>query len=193
MGIPLVKVFVKEGTNKEYEQKMAEMLLQFKAEGINSIIFGDIFLEDLRAYREKNLEPIGMQGVFPIWKQNTSVLIHEFLSHGFKTITCCVNDGYLGKSHVGKIIDEKFITELPENVDPCGENGEFHTFVFEGPLFKNPIKIEAGEKVYKPLEIKTLDSNHPTALTKTETKGFWYCDIQDARKTPHKPAFSIYN
>lgn len=185
IGIPLVKVFVSEGTNSEYEKKMEETLLKFKAEGINHIIFGDIFLEDLKKYREDNLAKVGMKGVFPLWKQDTKLLLKEFLSIGFKTITCCTNDAYLGKEWVGKIIDEKFLNELPKNVDACGENGEFHTFCFDGPIFKNPIQIKVGEKIFKPLEIKVKDdkekSNHPS-FSSSQTQGFWFCDLTTVRR-----------
>lgn len=173
IGIPLLKVYVTEGTNTEYEKQMERMLLQAKSEGIEHVIFGDIFLEDLRVYRENNLAKVGMTGVFPIWKIDTNWLINDFVNHGFKTITCCVNDGYLSEDWVGREIDKSFIEELPDVVDPCGENGEFHTFCFEGPVFKKKVNFSIGEKVYKPLEIKT-DSVCSSSI---ETKGFWFCDL----------------
>ena len=173
IGIPLVKIYVNEGTNAEYEKKMEEVLLKFKSEGIEHVIFGDIFLEDLRKYREDNLEKVGMTGVFPLWKQDTRKLLEEFISLKFKTIICCTNDAYLGEEWAGRVIDKDFLSSLPANVDPCGENGEYHTFCFEGTVFKKPIKIKAGEKIYKPLEIKTKDNYHPPS----ETQGFWYCDL----------------
>jgi uncharacterized protein (TIGR00290 family) len=170
IGIPLLKVKVSEGTNDEYEKQMEVILLQAKAEGIEHVIFGDIFLEDLRVYRENNLAKIGMHGGFPIWKTDTKWLINDFLSKGFKTITCCTNDSYLGSDWVGKEIDQLFIDQLPANVDSCGENGEFHTFCYDGPLFKKKISFTVGEKVYRPLELK-MDQAF------TETKGFWFCDL----------------
>ena len=174
IGIPLVKIYVNEGTNAEYEKKMEETLLKFKSEGIENVIFGDIFLEDLRTYRENNLSKVGMTGVFPLWKKDTQELLKEFLALKFKTIICCTNDAYLGKEWAGRIIDEKFLSSLPPNVDACGENGEFHTFCFDGPIFKQPIKISTGEKVYKPLEIKITDDCN---LPKSQTKGFWFCEL----------------
>ena len=174
IGIPLVKIYVNEGTNAEYERKMEETLLKFKSEGIENIIFGDIFLEDLRIYRENNLAKVGMTGIFPLWKQNTKELLKGFLALKFKTIICCTNDAYLGKEWAGRMIDEKFLSSLPPNVDACGENGEFHTFCFDGPIFKQPIKISAGEKIYKPLEIKTKDDCN---LPQSQTKGFWFCEL----------------
>ena len=173
IGIPLVKVKVSEGTNTEYEKQMEAILLNAKSEGIQHVIFGDIFLEDLRAYREKNLEKIGMKGIFPIWKSDTKWLINDFISKGFKTITCCINDGYFGKEWIGKEIDQHFIENLPGNVDPCGENGEFHTFCYEGPVFKRKINFSIGEKVYKAIEVKTDD----ICTSSSNTKGFWFCDL----------------
>lgn len=175
LGIPLLKVWVKEGTNQEYEQQMERMLLKAKAEGVTHVIFGDIFLEDLRAYREENLKKLDLKAVFPLWKQDTSELIKEFISLGFKTITCCVNDQYLNEEWVGKEINEVFVKALPAAVDPCGENGEYHTFCYAGPVFNKCIEIKTGEKLYKPLEIKiTDDCTLPAAPL---TKGFWFCEL----------------
>lgn len=175
IGIPLLKVTVSEGTNAEYEQQMEKLLLKAKGEGIDHVIFGDIFLEDLRVYRENNLAKVGMKAVFPIWKTDTKFLIEDFISRGFKTLTCCVNDGYLGEEWVGKEIDHEFVSDLPKNVDPCGENGEYHTFCFDGPIFKKKISFTIGEKIYKPLEIKMPDDSQ--CATNTITKGFWYVDL----------------
>jgi uncharacterized protein (TIGR00290 family) len=192
IGIPLMKMYVKEGSNDEYERNMEAFLLRAKAEGINHVIFGDIFLEDLRAYREKNMEKVGMKAVFPLWKRNTKDLIEHFLSLHFQTVTCCVNDAYLGEDKVGTAIDAAFVHSLPANVDPCGENGEFHSFCFAGPIFKEEIPFQLGEKVYKPLELKKADSvcpsekqkqkqneseNENEEMTRPVTKGFWFCDL----------------
>ena len=173
IGLPLVKMFVSEGTNAEYEKTMETLLLQYKAQGVSTVIFGDIFLEDLRTYRENNLAKVGLTAEFPLWKRDTKELIKEFFQLGFKTITCCVNDAYLGEDRVGEEITEEFIKTLPIHVDPCGENGEYHTFCFAGPVFKTPIKFTIGEKVYKPLETKTTDCG----LNTIPTKGFWFCDL----------------
>jgi uncharacterized protein (TIGR00290 family) len=175
LQIPLLKVWVKEGTNKEYEQQMESMLLKAKAEGIEHVIFGDIFLEDLRVYREDNLAKVGMKAIFPLWKKDTLELIQEFIDLGFKTITCCTNDQYLGEEWVGKEINNQFVKDLPSTVDPCGENGEFHSFCYAGPIFKQEIKIETGEKVYRPLEIKS--SNDCSLSVDIKTKGFWFCEL----------------
>lgn len=173
IGIPLLKVRVSEGTNSEYEKQMETILRNVQSEGIQHVIFGDIFLEDLRIYREKNLEKIGMQAVFPIWKSNTQWLINDFIAQGFKTVTCCINDGYLQEEWVGREIDLSFVEQLPGNVDPCGENGEFHTFCYEGAIFKKKIHFSIGEKIYKAIEIKTDN----ICSSSSNTKGFWFCDL----------------
>lgn len=173
IGIPLVKMYVKEGSNSEYEKNMEAALLNFKEEGVDHVIFGDIFLEDLRKYREDNLAKVNMTAIFPLWKKDTKALINEFMALGFRTITCCVNDAYLKENSAGVEIDKKFIKMLPVNVDPCGENGEFHTFCYEGPIFKKKINFTVGEKIYKPLEIKTTDYILPSS----PTRGFWFCDL----------------
>ena len=182
LGIPLLKVFVSEGTNTEYEQQMEKTLLDVKAEGISHVIFGDIFLEDLRAYREKNLAKVDMKAVFPLWKINTRWLIEDFVDKGFKTITCCINDGYLSEDWAGREIDKLFIQELPDTVDPCGENGEFHTFCFGGPIFNRKIDFTIGEKIYKPLIVET-DS---VCTSTSSTKGFWFCDLIPTDLIPTK-------
>jgi uncharacterized protein (TIGR00290 family) len=173
IGIPLIKMYVEEGTNAEYEQTMETVLLDTKKKGVTDVIFGDIFLEDLRKYREANLEKIGLRACFPLWKKDTAALVREFITLGFKTITCCVNDAYLGSEYVGKEINSELLDSLPASVDPCGENGEYHTFCFEGPIFKNKINIKVAEKTYRPLEIKTSDQA-------IKTKGFWFCELLPA-------------
>ena len=152
---------------------MEELLLEYKSRGVSFVIFGDIFLEDLRIYRETNLAKVGLKALFPLWKKDTTVLINTFLEKKFRTITCCVNDAFLGKEDVGVEIDQHFISGLPEIVDPCGENGEYHSFCFAGPIFSKPITFKRGEKIYKPLEIKTTD----VCDSVSETKGFWFCDL----------------
>jgi len=124
---------------------MAAVLMDLKGKGVTASVFGDIFLEDLRKYREDKLAELNLKGVFPLWKIPTDKLIREFIDSGFKAITTCVNDKYLDKSFVGRIIDDDFLNDLPDGVDPCGENGEYHSFVFDAPFFSKPIEIEKGE------------------------------------------------
>ncbi|CAD7808574.1 hypothetical protein CHRY9390_01853 [Chryseobacterium aquaeductus] len=173
LGLNLIKMEIpKEPTMEEYREIMSKNMNDIKSSGVTHSIFGDIFLEDLRQYREDQLQSIGIKAVFPLWKQNTTDLIQEFLDLGFKTIVTCVNETYLDKSFAGRIIDKDFIKDLPENVDPCGENGEFHTFTFDGPIFKNKIEFEIGETVKKTYPKPKSDES--------ENDGeyvFWFCDL----------------
>ena len=178
VGIPVIKVRTGEGTNEEYERMMETALLQLKSEGIMHIIFGDIFLEDLRQYREGNLKKIKMKAVFPLWKMDTSVLVKDFIAKEFKSIVCCTNDAFLGEEWVGREIDQEFLNELSPNVNPCGENGEYHTFCYDGPIFRKKLEIIKGEKIYRPLEIKTTTCNLPS---ENKTKGFWFIDLMAVR------------
>ncbi|BEV04765.1 diphthine--ammonia ligase [Chryseobacterium gambrini] len=173
LGFPLIKMELpKEPTMEEYLELMSKTMNDLKSRGITHSIFGDIFLEDLKKYREDQLRSIGMEGVFPLWKINTTDLIREFLDLGFKTIVTCVNETYLDKSFAGRIIDEDFIKDLPENVDVCGENGEFHTFTFNGPFFKNPVEFEIGEIVKKTYPKPKSDEN-----SEDDEYVFWFCDL----------------
>ncbi len=182
IGIPLKIMQIPEMPTMEvYENVMTKTLTELKNQGITHSVFGDIFLEDLREYREKQLAKIAFEGVFPIWKIPSHDLIQEFLSLGFKTIVVCVNERYLDKSFVGRIIDQDFINNLPENVDVCGENGEFHTFSFDGPIFSQPVHFQVGEIVYRKYEKpKNTDSSNTACDTDSSDAfdyGFWYCDL----------------
>lgn len=184
IGLPLEKVFVSQrSSNDEYQQKMSASLVAHKARGVTGCAFGDIFLEDLKAWREANLARIGLQGTFPIWKEDSQALLREFFALGFGTIICCANDAYLGEETVGKQLDEMFVRALPPEVDPCGENGEFHSFAFAGPIFREPVKFKVGEKVYRPVEATypgNNDSSYVCQPGPRQTKGFWFCDLLPA-------------
>jgi uncharacterized protein (TIGR00290 family) len=183
IGLPLEKVFVsRQSSNEEYQKKMSDCLLAYKARGVTGCVFGDIFLEDLRLWREQNLALVGLRGIFPLWKVASNELIQEFISAKFGSVVCCTNDAYLDESFVGKTIDADFVASLPADVDPCGENGEFHSFAFAGPIFKESVKFQVGEKVYRPLE-----ETHPAVASTVcpapgarRTKGFWFCDLLPA-------------
>jgi uncharacterized protein (TIGR00290 family) len=169
IGIPLDVIYLSEyPSNDEYETKMREYLSRRKSEGVAAVVFGDIFLEDLRKWREANLATIGLSGIFPLWRRDTVALIEEFLSLGFGSIVCCVSDAHFGEAAAGKLIDREFIAELPPGVDPCGENGEFHSFAFKGPIFARPIPFTVGAKVYRELG------------TGSAPQGFWFCDLLEA-------------
>lgn len=184
LGLPLHIVSLRGNVSMEtYNRRMAEATAALVAEGFTHSVFGDIFLQDLREYREKQLARTGLQVFFPLWKKNTSNLVHEFLESGFRAITVCVNSKLLGDSFCGRIIDEQFIRDLPAGVDPCGENGEFHTFVFDGPNFRFPIEFEIGEKVFKTYQPEQKEGDN---CFKEDQKpwdtGFWYCDLVEKLK-----------
>ena len=185
IGLPVEKMFVSQrSSNDEYLEKLTAHLLAHKARGVTGFVFGDIFLEDLKRWREENLARVGLRGIFPIWKMDSRELIREFIALGFGSVICCVNDAYLNESALGRKIDAAFIESLPADVDPCGENGEFHSFAFAGPIFKQPLKITIGEKVYRP-----VGETHPSTAASSvvcptpgtrQTKGFWFCDLLPA-------------
>ncbi|MFD2720532.1 ATP-binding protein [Hymenobacter monticola] len=183
LGLPCRQLFLPETPSMDaYERLMASTMDELRRAGAATAIFGDIFLEDLRRYREEKLAAAGWEAIFPLWGVPTSELMREFLSLGFKTITTCVNDRYLDQSFVGCVIDEQFLRDLPPNVDPCGENGEFHTFVFDGPNFREPVAFEKGEIVhrrYTPAP-KNNDADYECGADADPSpfdNGFWYCNL----------------
>ncbi|UKM64679.1 diphthine--ammonia ligase [Flavobacteriaceae bacterium GSB9] len=156
-----------------YEQKMTETVTRLKNNGFTHAAFGDIFLEDLKVYRKNQLAKAGIKTVFPIWKRDTKDLLTEFLELGFKTIVVCANSKYFDDNFVGTVIDKHFIENLPKDVDPCGENGEFHTFCFDGPIFNKPIEFSIGEKVYREYNNPNTDNS----VCESDKYGVWYCDL----------------
>jgi uncharacterized protein (TIGR00290 family) len=168
LGIPLYQVRLPEMPDMAtYEQEMNKHLTLLKNKGITHSIFGDLFLADLKAYRETKLAEIGIMAEFPLWERNTTAVLKEFISLGYQTIVVCAQQGL--EDFCGRVIDERFIEDLPEGIDPCGENGEFHTFVFDGPLFKKPLDFILGEKIFK-----TFPS-----LSEESEQGYWYIDLVD--------------
>jgi len=150
LGLPIEEVFIsKASSNEEYESKMRGILTRFKQDGVSSVVFGDVFLEEVRKYREDNLSQLGMKGVFPIWGRDTTELARSFIALGFQAIVTCVDSKVLDRRFLGRTLDEQFLAELPPNVDPGGENGEFHSFVFDGPIFKQRIAYTLGERVLR--------------------------------------------
>ena len=150
INLPLKKVLIPpHATNEQYESKMREALVEFKKGGISAVVFGDIFLEDIRRYREEKLSGLGIKGIFPLWRMDTAYLARRFIDLGFKAVVCCIDPRVLEPSFAGRIIDERFLADLPATVDPCGENGEFHSFVFDGPIFKERVSYTLGEVVMR--------------------------------------------
>lgn len=191
LGIPLRKVWLSEIVAiQTYSEIMQQTLEGLKIEAITHAAFGDIFLKDLKKYRENQLAIAGFKGLFPIWQENPRQLMDEFIVSGFKAVVVCVNEKYLAASFAGRLIDRDFVKDLPAGVDICGENGEYHSFVFDGPIFKKPISFTIGEKVrrsYTP--VSTTDTDIGTTDTsncyrddadKAWDTGFWYQDLLPA-------------
>lgn len=148
IGLPVAEVSIPPRcVNAVYEQRMGETLLRYRESGVFHVGFGDIFLEDLRTYRENKLLAANMKAVFPIWKIDTRELAERFLRDGFRAIAVCIDPAKLDSSFAGRELDASFFRNLPPGVDPCGENGEFHTFVFDGPIFRTPVPVHAGSVV----------------------------------------------
>ncbi len=150
IGIPLRKIYLESSeSHAAYETLMRSFYKDCAVEGIYAVAFGDIFLEDLRRYREELLSESALLPIFPLWKIDSTILIHDFINAGFKTLICSANSKFFKRSDLGKTIDHVFVNNLPDGVDSCGENGEFHTLVYDGPIFKKPIALNMGEIVTK--------------------------------------------
>ncbi|WP_245447222.1 diphthine--ammonia ligase [Mucilaginibacter celer] len=179
IGIPLYQIRLPEMPGmKEYDEVMQYHLLHLKSEGITHSIFGDIFLQDLKNYRDARLSEVGMQGLYPLWKRDTRELITEFLELGFGTVIACTQQRI--ERIVGREISLELIDSLPDDIDVCGENGEFHTFTFKGPIFKKAIVYKTGDKVFK--EYKAPKNTDDSCVSSVDEKpaGFWYCDLLPA-------------
>jgi len=150
IGLPVHEVFIPpQCVNPVYEARMEMAMRHYLAQGVRKVAFGDNVLEDLRKYREEKLARVNMEAVFPIWKRDTRELIREFHALGFRAAASCIDTKMLSPNFAGRELDASFFAELPPNVDPCGENGEFHTFVFDGPIFSHPIEYTVGETVQR--------------------------------------------
>ncbi len=165
LGFPLDKMFYH---SDEYDIKLADKFKEAFEDDISAVAYGDIFLEDLKASRDNQLAEHQLHGIYPLWKEDTDKLIREFINLGYKSVIVCVNGSLLDKSFVGRVIDEDFLNDLPENVDPCGENGEFHSFVFDGPLFQFPIPYEQGE---------VIEKTYPNPSNNSDKIRFWFGDL----------------
>ena len=174
VGLPVTTIELPEEPSMEdYNAIMNRSVQHLKSVGYSNCGFGDIFLEDLRAYRENQLKPFGITCHFPLWKKDTREILSEFIELGFKAIVICIKSELLDVSFVGREIDDRFINDLPANVDPCGENGEFHTFCYDGPIFSHPIQFVVGEKVFREYKAPKQENQ----LEEDSTMGFWFCDL----------------
>ena len=158
LGLPLHRVWIpKACINAEYQSAMGLAIDRLKAQGVSAMGFGDLFLEDIRRYREAQLAPTGVEPVFPLWGQDTQALARLLIAEGFRAKLCCIDPRHVPPEWVGREYDAALLKELPAGVDPCGENGEFHSFVYAAPNFRAPIPLTVGERV--------------------ERDGFWFVDL----------------
>lgn len=150
LGIPCRKLFIpQQCSNEDYERLMREACLEFKGAGITKVAFGDLFLAEIRAYRDRMLAQVGMTALYPVWGLNTPELAREFIRDGFRATLVCVDSQKLDASFAGRAFDAALLATLPAHVDPCGENGEFHTFVYAGPIFRQPVACQPGAVVQR--------------------------------------------
>jgi len=168
LGLPLRKIMLPEMADMEtYAALMGKVTSEMKAMGISVFLFGDLFLEDIRTYREKQLSGSGIRPEFPIWLYNTRKAAHDFIRFGFKAVLTSVDASKLDESFAGRLYDERLLSDLPQGVDPCGENGEFHTFVYDGPLFSKPVNFTIGETIHKTYQLPD----------KSVSSGFYFTDL----------------
>lgn len=168
IGIPLIVAPIPpRSTNAQYEAAMAEALAPLCASGVTHMVCGDLYLTDIREYRERLLAPLGITAVFPVWLRDTAQLAREFIALGFEATLCCVDPKQIDPSFCGRRFDDSLLADLPALADPCGENGEFHTFVSNGPIFRRPVGVRVGERV--------------------ERDGFWFCDLVPAESEQLAP------
>jgi uncharacterized protein (TIGR00290 family) len=169
IGLPLTTIELPEHPSMEAYEAALLVKVQELRQQYTHALFGDIFLEDLRKYREEQLHRAGITAAFPLWQEDSTVLMQEFLQTGFKAVVVCVNEQHLPAAFCGRIIDESFVRDLPAGVDVCGENGEYHSFVFDGPVFRHPVAYTKGEVVYK---------TYPGPGS--SDYGFYFCDLLPA-------------
>jgi uncharacterized protein (TIGR00290 family) len=181
IGLDLEVVGLPEDINMaDYSKLMHSVAVNHQKQGVSEYIYGDINLEDLRLFRDTELKQAQLKSRYPLWEKNTLELAKEFIRAGFKAIVVAVNSNVLNESFAGRIFDNSFLTDLPADVDPCGENGEFHTFVFDGPIFNRPVLFKKGEISYHTYKtnVEVVDCFCCDIVPiKDWDKGFWFCDL----------------
>lgn len=178
LGIPLAQLRLSGDVSMEtYDAQMQTMLLNLTKEGSTHSIFGDIFLGDLRQYRETQLARVNLTGVFPLWQRNTTELVHEFVDLGFRSVLVCINEKQLPSEFAGRELDLDLLKDLPKGVDACGENGEYHSFVYDGPIFSSPISFTKGEVVRRTYSPSGQTDCHTNQSDIRWDTGFWYQDL----------------
>jgi len=181
LGLPLeMEPLAETVSMNEYSAQMQAQLVRMRQNGFQTSVFGDIFLEDLKHYREAQLAQVDMKGLFPLWQQKPQDLIREFIDLGFKAVLVCVNGNYLDASFAGRMLDYDLLNDLPAHVDVCGENGEYHSFVFDGPIFQKPVAFHLGEIVQRHYQPANSQPSHDDCYRTTSVSWntrFYYCDL----------------
>lgn len=180
IGIPLHLMMLPEYTDMDEYNKITENRYKYyKSLGITDAVFGDILLEDLKVYRENQLQPLGFNLHFPLWQRNTRQAVLDFIDAGFKAVVVALNSQVLDKSFIGREINHQFLKDLPEDVDPCGENGEYHTFVYDGPLFNYGLKLQKRDIIYREYKAPRENDSGCTLTDEIDPKkmGFWFLDL----------------
>lgn len=173
IGIPLAVVdLTPNGNMEDYETAMSRAVAQFKEQGVTHFIFGDIFLHDVRKYREQQLAPHGIEVVEPLWGRSSGEVMRDFLASGLQTVVVTTMSDGLGADAIGRTIDRRFIDSLPADTDPNGENGEYHTFCYDGPIFRTPVAFRLGEPFSRSYDIRLDDGT-------VKTYSYWFADLKE--------------
>jgi uncharacterized protein (TIGR00290 family) len=173
IGLPLLVVELPpQPSNDVYLARFAETLAPLQRAGVSTVSFGDLFLADLRDWRERSFAAIGMSSIFPLWGEPSHAIADAFTARGLAAVLCCVNGAYLDRGYLGRLYDARLFASLPDGVDRCGENGEFHTFTFDGPIFREPVRYVVGATRYEPL------------MAGSPVSGHWFCDLRPAETRP---------
>ncbi len=176
IGLPLTKLYLDpSGDHGNYNRLIKNYCEELHDEGVRYIGYGDIFLEDLKNYRDKMLATAGLAGVYPLWKNDTTNILEEFWKAGFETLLCSADAQYFSENDLGAAIDSGFVSKLMPKVDPCGENGEFHSVTIDGPIFNKRLELIPGERVLKTYDFKTKDENGQILEKKS---AFWFLDFE---------------
>lgn len=176
LGLKLIKLYLSASQGHEaYINLMSDFYQQCSRENIHGVLFGDIFLEDLKSFRDGLLQKANIVGIYPLWKQKSEDLIAEFINAGFQTLICSADKKYFNTPHMGKLIDKQFVQELSPALDVCGENGEFHTFVIDGPIFNNPVLLKIGNVVEKCYDYQVTNEQGDVQLV---TSTFLFQDLE---------------